>query len=108
MYPRPHTEVRKGNKASANPIEVVVDNGNATGKYHAYGHETPIVAQAPTMAKQLTYTCGNTRAISQFKMATATTEGLIGDIPYQLVGNSALVHTRAKVSRLFCSPSHII
>ncbi|XP_070673423.1 uncharacterized protein [Malus domestica] len=52
MYPRLHTEVRKGKKASANPIEVVVDSGNATGNYHAYRHETPTAAQAPTMAKQ--------------------------------------------------------
>ena len=41
----------KGKKASANPIEFV-DSGNTTGNYHAYGHETPIEVQAPTMAKQ--------------------------------------------------------
>ncbi|KAB2622424.1 hypothetical protein D8674_024606 [Pyrus ussuriensis x Pyrus communis] len=68
MYPRPRAEVRKGKKASANPIEVV-DSGNTTGNYHAYGHETPIEVQAPTMAKQ------------------------------PLVGNSTLVHTRAKCKR---------
>ncbi|KAM1954758.1 hypothetical protein ACFX16_024392 [Malus domestica] len=32
-------------------------------------------------------------------MVTATTEGLIGDIPYQSAGNSALVHTRTKCKR---------
>ncbi|CAN6564254.1 unnamed protein product [Malus baccata var. baccata] len=32
-------------------------------------------------------------------MATATTEGLMGDISYQSVGNSALVHTRTKCKR---------
>ncbi|RXH87001.1 hypothetical protein DVH24_028501 [Malus domestica] len=60
------------------------------------------LAQAPTMAKQpaIRHThVETTRATSQFKMATATTEGLIGDIPYQSAGNSALVHTRTKCRR---------